>query len=225
MKQDGNPQGAYRILIADDHPIIRDGLRALLGNQSGIEVCGEASNGQEVLEAMKKVMPHMVLMDLTMPEMDGLEATRVIRETYPGTAILALTMHCTDVYVREMVQAGVDGYILKSDADVELLDGIARVRQGGRAFSTRITEAITRSFVRAKKGAENGTLRDSRLTQREIEVVRLLAAGKTTKEVAAALSLSSRTAEAHRNHVMRKLQFSSFSQLVRFAVRNGLVNP
>jgi DNA-binding NarL/FixJ family response regulator len=225
MKQTGASKDSYRIIIADDHPIIRSGLRALLANQTGIEVCGEASNGQEVLDAMKTDVADMVLMDLTMPDMDGLEATRIIRKTYPATAILALTMHCTDTYVREMVHAGVHGYILKSDADVELLDAIARVRQGGRAFSTQITDAMTRSFTGVQAPHQNPTSTGNCLTQRELEVVRLLAAGKTTKEVAAVLSLSARTAEAHRNHVMRKLRFSSFSQLVRFAVRNSLVDP
>lgn len=225
MKQDEMPRVSYRILVADDHPIIRNGLRALLANQSGITVCGEASTGREVLEAMKEDVPDMVLMDLTMPEMDGLEATRIIRETYPATAILALTMHCTDVYVREMVQAGVHGYVLKSDADVELLDAIACVRQGGRAFSSQITETMTRSFTRVLQPTQNAQPLGVHLTQRELEVVRLLAAGKTTKEVAAILCVSSRTAEAHRNHVMRKMKFSSFSQLVRFAVRNSLVDP
>jgi DNA-binding NarL/FixJ family response regulator len=224
MKQEQFPRRSYRILIADDHPMIRKGLRALLHNQAGIEVCGETANGNGILEAMEKDPPDMVLMDLTMPEMDGLEATRIIRKTHPNTAILALTMHCTDVYVREMMQAGVHGYILKSDADIELLDAIARIRQGGRAFSTQISEAMTRSFVRVPGQKENGTLRESRLTEREVEVVRLLAVGKSTKEVAAILSLSTRTAEAHRSHIMHKLQYSSFSQLVRFAVRTRLVD-
>jgi DNA-binding NarL/FixJ family response regulator len=223
VKQNTASTRPYRILIADDHSIVRSGLRAFLTSEPGIEICGEAANGREVLAFMENDSPDMVVMDLTMPEMDGLEAIRTARQMHPKTAILILTMHSSNDLVRECMRLGVRGYILKADADVELRDAVARIRRGGTVFSCQIAEIFANSFVGAGEPSENGMDAKCRLTERETEVVRLLAEGKSSKEVAAILALSIRTAEAHRNRIMRKMKFSAFSELVRFAVRTNLI--
>lgn len=223
MLQSVNSTRPYRILIADDHAIVRGGIRALLPTEPGIEICGEAGNGREVLASLGTDRPDMIVMDLNMPQMHGLQATRLIRQAHPEIAVLVLSMHSSDDFVRESMRLGVRGYILKADADVELRAAVARIRQGGTVFSSQIAEAIAKSFVARRQPTERGTPVRPRLTEREIAIVRLLAEGKTSQEVAAILSLSKRTADTHRYHVMRKLGFSTFSDLIRFAVRSNLI--
>jgi len=220
----------YRILIADDHAVVRRGLRELLETQPGLEVCGEAANGAEALEQVRTGKPDLAIVDLTMPEMNGLEAARSIRQESPTTEVLVLTMHFADELAREVLRTGALGYMLKSDADVELIAAVDHMRRHQPFFTTRLAVSLAQSFVSAT--ADDGACghpdcndNDSPLTDRELEVTRLLAEGKSNKECAAALGVSSRTIESHRNHVMRKMKFSSFSDLVRFAVRSKLVEP
>jgi DNA-binding NarL/FixJ family response regulator len=225
VNKEVKPQSLYRILIADDHSIVRRGIRTLLNSQPGIEVCGEACNGREALDLVKTRNPDLILMDLTMPDMDGLEAIEVIAKSYPGTKVLVVTMHHAEGLVREAIRLGVRGYVVKSDADPELVAAIAQIRQGGTAFSSQITESMARSFTCDQPSGKLGAPAGAELTTREREVIRLLATGRTNKEVATDLRLSVRTAESHRNHVMQKLELSSFSDLVRFAVRAKLIEP
>jgi DNA-binding NarL/FixJ family response regulator len=220
----------YRILIADDHAIVRRGLRELLETQPGIEVCGEAANGAEALEQVRAGKPDLAIMDLTMPQRNGLEAARSIRQESPTTEVLVLTMHFADELAREVLRTGALGYMLKSDADTELITAVDHMRRHQPFFTTRLAISLAQNFVSAP--ADDGACghpdcneNASPLTDRELEVTRLLAEGKSNKECAAALGVSSRTIESHRNHVMRKMKFSSFSDLVRFAVRSKLVEP
>jgi DNA-binding NarL/FixJ family response regulator len=221
-------ESPYRILVADDHAVVRRGLRALLESQSGLEVCCEASTGTEALQMAKEEQPDLMVLDLTMPEMNGLDVTRAVREEIPGTAVLVLTVHFSEELAREVLRAGALGYVLKSDADAELLAAIDHVRHNQPFFTSKLAASMAQTFVHgsATAGSNNSNERvvaGSPLTTREVEVIQLLAEGKSNREVAADLGVSTRTVESHRNHIMHKMNFASFSELVRFAVRNNLV--
>jgi DNA-binding NarL/FixJ family response regulator len=217
----------YRVLLADDHPVVRRGLRAILETQRDIEVCGEASDGLEAVDLAKKTKPDLVLLDLTMPEMNGLEVTSALREHSPETDVLVLSMHFSEELAREVLRCGALGYMLKSDADSELLEAIDRVRRHQPFFTSKLASAMAQNFVdgSTEAGADANGKPDSPLTEREIQVVQLLAEGKSNKEVAGSLGVSTRTVESHRNHIMHKMNFASFSELIRFAVRSSLVAP
>ncbi|MGA8142940.1 MAG: response regulator transcription factor [Candidatus Acidiferrales bacterium] len=219
-------QKSYKVLVVDDHSLLRNGLRTLLETQSGVEVCGEASNGLEAIDQVKKVKPDLVVLDLTMPEMNGLDAARAIREIAPQTEILVLSMHFSEEIAREVLRTGARGYMLKSDANAELLAAVHRVRRGEQYFTTRLAATMAQSFVQEKaEGSDEAPLAGTPLTPREVEIVQLLAEGKSNKEAAAALGVSTRTVESHRNHIMHKMNFESFSDLVKFAIRKSLVEP
>ena len=220
-----NTTKPYRVLIADDHVVVRRGVRAMLESQPGIEVCSEASNGVEALRSVKKEKPDLLVLDLTMPEMTGLEVVRAVHEESPETDILVLTMHFSEELARECLGFGALAYVLKSDADNELLAAVDHIRQGQPYFTSQLALTMTESFVRGKAGPVESLIPGTALTSREVEVVQLLAAGKSNKEVAGVLGVSTRTIESHRNHIMQKMKFASFSDLVRFAVRHNLVDP
>lgn len=213
----------YRILVADDHMTFRRGLRALIASQPGIEVCCEASTGLEAMRQVRKEKPDLVVLDLTMPEMNGLEVTRAIREEFPETHVLILTIHFSEELARQVFRAGALGYVLKSDAESDVMAAIDHVRHRQPFFTSQLAASMMQSFVQSDK--EGVAVSDERLplTPREIEVVQLLAEGNSNKAVADALSVSTRTVESHRNHIMHKMNFASFSELVKFAVRHNLV--
>jgi DNA-binding NarL/FixJ family response regulator len=206
--------------------VVRHGIRALLERQAGVEVCSEASNGVETMDQVRKVKPDLVVLDLTMPEMNGLEVARAIRAESPETDVLVLTMHFAEEVAREVLRCGARGYVLKSDADTELLAAVQNLRQRKPFFTGRLAASMAESFVHSiNDGSSASLVPDTPLTPREIEIVQLLAEGKSNKEAAAVLSVSTRTVESHRTHIMRKMNFMSFSDLVRFAIRNSLVAP
>jgi DNA-binding NarL/FixJ family response regulator len=222
----------YRILIADDHAVVRRGLRALLASQPGIEVCSEAASGTEALEGVKKEKPDLLLLDLTMPEMNGLEVARAAREESPNTDILILSMHFSEEVAREVLRSGAIGYVLKSDADTELLAAVDHARLHQPFFTGQLAVSMAESFMQEPPPAEpeeplvdNKELEATTLTGREVQVIQLLASGKSNKQVADELGVSTRTVESHRNHIMRKMNFTSFSDLIRFAVRASLIEP
>jgi len=219
------PAKPYRILIVDDHAVVRRGLRNLLEGQPGIELCGEASTGAEAMHHVKRHRPDLAIMDLTMPELNGLEATRQIRQESPATDVLVLTMHFSDELAREVLRSGAIGYILKSDADKELMAAVDHARRHEPFFTSRLAATMAQNFLQAAAGLAGDQQGGAPLTGREVDVVRLLSSGKSNKEVAAALSVSTRTIESHRNHIMHKMGFGSFSDLVRYAIRSGLVEP
>jgi len=219
-------QKSYRVLIADDHSVIRSGVRQLLEAQAGIEVCCEATTGVEAVEYVKKGKPDMVLLDLTMPEMNGLDAARQIREISPNTDILVLSMHYTEEIAREVLRSGARGYMLKSDANAELVTAVNRVRRGEQYFTGCLSATMAESFAQTKaNSSEDSVIAGTSLTPREAEIIQLLAQGKSNKEAAAVLGVSTRTVESHRNHIMKKMEFESFSDMVRFAIRKSLVEP
>jgi DNA-binding NarL/FixJ family response regulator len=209
---------ALRILVADDHPVVRRGVRALLETHPDWQVCGEAANGREAVDQVKRLDPDIVVLDLSMPELNGLDATRRILRDAPRTQVLVLTMHHSEELAHQVLHAGARGYVLKSDADRELIAAVDSL-QRHRAFRTPTLGGAPREEDQEENG--NGDWRT--LTPREREIVQLVAEGRSSKEVAAVLQISIKTVESHRTNVMRKLRIRSVSQLVRYAVRNGIV--
>ena len=211
----------YRILVADDHPVVRRGLRTLLEAQPGIEVAWEASTGGEAIEMIKAGRPELVILDLTMPEIGGLDVLTAGKQISPSTEFLVLSMHFSDELAKEVLRCGAIGYVLKSDADSELLAAVDHIRHHQPFFTTTLAISMARNFIdpNAAERPEEGI----RLTQREVEVIQLIASGRSNKEAASDLGVSPRTVESHRNRIMKRLNFHSFSDLVRFAVREKLV--
>ncbi|MGB8523847.1 MAG: response regulator transcription factor [Candidatus Acidiferrales bacterium] len=216
----------YKILVVDDHAIVRRGIRSLLETQPDMQVCAEAADGATAMEQVIKERPNLVVLDLTMPEKNGLEVTRLIREESPSSEVLILTMHFSEEVAREVLRCGARGYILKSDADSELLAAVRHIKNNRPFFTGKLAASMAESFVRDTRGSgTNGKAEDVALSNREMEVVQLLARGKSNKEAAAMLGVSTRTVESHRNHIMRKMEFESFSDLIRFAIRSNLIQP
>ena len=211
-----------RILVADDHSIVRRGVRALLETHAGWKVCGEAATGTEAVKQAKKLRPDVAVIDITMPDLNGFEATRQIRTVAPQTQILVLTVHESEQALREVLDAGALGYVSKSDLDLNLSAAIESLLRHKPFFSSRVSEMMLKRYLKQDVPSKPGT-GPATLTPRQREIVRLLAEGKTNKEVALALGISVKTAETHRNNIMRKLQLRSFSHLVRYAVRHNLV--
>jgi DNA-binding NarL/FixJ family response regulator len=213
-----------RILIADDHEVARHGIRALLESHPGWEVCGEAKDGRETVELAESLKPDLILLDIGMPNLNGLEATRQILATSPEAVILILTMHDTDHVVREVLRAGARGFLLKSDAGRDLVAAVEALQRQRTFFTNRVSQMVLDGYLDRDNGdGETSNISDNILTTREREVIQLLAEGKTSKEVAVALNLSVKTAETHRTNLMRKLDLHSIADLTRYAVRNGIV--
>jgi len=217
---------SFRILLADDHEVVRRGLCALLRGQPEWEVCGEASNGREAVEKALKLNPDAVILDVGMPTLNGLEATRQIVKAKPQIKILILTLHDSDQLVQEVLNAGARGFLLKSDAARELVTAVEALRNNKIYFTPKVASMVLEGYLRRNEngGSAHATSGRSRLTPREREIVQLLAEGKSSREVAEALGLSVKTAETHRANIMRKLGLHSVSDLVLYAVRNNIVH-
>ncbi len=211
------------IIVADDHEVVRQGLRTILEAQPGWQVVAEAVNGREAVEKAASLRPDVAILDIAMPEMNGLEAARQILKAVEGTEVLILTMHESEQVVHEVLRCGARGYVLKSDAVRDLVAAVAAVRQHKPFFTSVVAEMVLDGYL--KDAARSDVAGPSRLTAREREVIQLLAEGKSNKEVAAALGISTKTAETHRTNIMRKLDFHSLSDLVRYAIRNNMLEP
>ncbi len=214
-----------RILIADDHDLVRRGVKALLQSRADWQICGEANTGREAVLKAEELKPDIVILDISMPDLNGLDAARRIRKASASTEVLILSMHYSDQLIREIVDAGVRGYIVKSDSDRDLIIAVETLAKHQPFFTPLATEVILSNFNAGgpvTKAPES--IRD-RLTSREREIVQLLAEGKSSKEVASSLSLSVKTVETHRANIMRKLDLHNVSELVRYAVRNQIVEP
>lgn len=211
-----------RILIADDHDVVRQGVRALLERQAGWVVCGEASTGREAVAKAIDLQPDVVVLDISMPELNGFEATRQIRRALPAK-ILILTVHESDQVVTEVLDAGAHGYVLKTDAGRMLVEAI-RALLGQREFFTERVHAVAdRRTGERRAGATRR--RPGRLTPRQREVLQLLTEGKSNKEIGVILGMTTKTAETHRAHILAKLRLHSMSELVRYAIRNRIIEP
>jgi len=207
-----------RVLLADDHAMVRKGFRLILEAQSDMEIAGEAGNGREAVEMAEKVHPDVVVMDVAMPELNGIEATRRLAASSPHTRVLALSMHKDSVYVREILRAGARGYLLKDSIDTDLINAVRAVAKGDGYLSPGVSDAVLTDYRR------HVTDPLDLLTSREREVLQMIAESKTNKEIAVTLNLSVYTVEAHRGKIMEKLNLHSTGELVRFAVRHGLVD-
>jgi DNA-binding NarL/FixJ family response regulator len=214
-----------RIVIADDHEIVRQGFRRLLGQRPDWIVCGEAASGREVVELARQLKPDMVVMDLGLPELNGLEATRQIRKELPRTRVLLLTVGHSEQLIREVLAAGADGCVLKTDAATVLLTAVESLSRRQPFFTSPVAQPMVRGFLASPPGTEHPPATLSELTAREREVLKLVAGGRSNKETAQALGVSVKTVETHRANLMRKLCFHSVSELVRYAIRLEVIEP
>ena len=212
-----------RILIADDHTVVRWGLRTLLETHQGWEVCGEAATGEDAVAAAKRLKPDVIIMDISMPGINGFEAMRQIRTTAPEIGILTLTMHDSEPMFRGAMMAGAQGYVLKSDVDKRLIEAVEAICEHRAFFSSGVSHAILQDLFNGNGHRDKVPVNGSCLTPRQRQVLKLLASGKTNKEAACALGISTRTVETHRRQIMSRLEVQTLSELVLFAVRNHIV--
>jgi DNA-binding NarL/FixJ family response regulator len=209
-----------RILLADDHSLVRRGIRLLLGARAGWQICGEAADGREALEKVNELQPDILILDLNMPELNGLEVTRRVHKILPRVEVLVLTVQDSEQVMRQVLQAGARGYILKSDAGNELLAAVDAVRRHHLFLSSQASRMLRGSSVLPAK--DNMVPKDP-LSPRERQFLQLLAEGKSTKEIATVLNITIKTAETHRSNIMRKLDLHHVTELVRYAIRNRIV--
>lgn len=214
-----NHSEKLRILVADDHDVVRRGLRVLLEGQAGWEVCGEAATGREALDRVRRLKPDVVVLDVNLPELSGLDVAREVIRSLPHTEVLILTMDESPQMMRDLLRAGVHGYVFKSDVGGDLLHAVESLSRHQHFFTSKVAEMMYQDYVKAT--AVGGP--SENLTSRQREVIRLLALGKTNKEVASTLGISVKTAEAHRKNIMSRLKLKAFSELVRYAVREGII--
>jgi DNA-binding NarL/FixJ family response regulator len=211
-----------RVLLAEDHTIVRKGLRALLDDESEIEVVGEAGDGRDAVQQVVRLRPDVVLMDITMPLLNGVEATRQIKAQAPEVQVLGLTRHENEEYIYQLLRAGAAGYVVKQAAPAELVEAIRAVTQGETYLSPSINPGVVEAYIRqAKEMVKKGT--DERLTSREREVLQLVAEGRTNREIAQVLSISVKTVEHHRANLMSKLELYSAAELTQYAIRTGVI--
>ena len=212
---------SYRLVLADDHLMFRQGIKKILEENGDIEVVGEATDGLELLNLLKKVTPNVVVLDISMPNIRGIEATREIKSAYPDVKILILTMHKRREYLYHCLSAGAEGYLLKEDADTELYAAVKKVQEGGVYISPILSKDLTDDFVQMCRG--DLQIPADKLTSREREVVKLIAEGQKNREIADLLCISIRTVENHRANIMKKLKLKNTSELVKYAIRKKYV--
>jgi DNA-binding NarL/FixJ family response regulator len=222
--QRGGSVGVLRILIADDHELARDGIRSLLEDHPGWQVCGEAKDGREAVVNASSLKPDICLLDIGMPNLNGLDAARQILAILPETRILILTVHDSEQMVREVLATGARGFLLKSDAGRDLVAAVEALEQRQTFFTSKVAQMMVDGYLRPNSDTTISSDGHYVLTPREREVIQLVAEGRTTKEIATALGLSVKTAETHRTNLMRKLDLHSVADLTLYAVRNGIVH-
>jgi len=215
-------ENPYRIVLADDHAMFRRGVKRIIQEDEDLEVVGEAADGLQLLEIIKKSPPDMVIADVSMPNLRGLEATREIKMAFPEIRVIILTMHKDKEYLYHALSAGAEGYLLKEDADIELFSAIKTIRQGGTYISRLLAPQLTDIFMERQRLREGqGKPPAELLTTREREILKLIAEGKSSKEIAGLLYISSRTVQHHRANIMRKLNFKKTADLVKYAIQKG----
>jgi DNA-binding NarL/FixJ family response regulator len=212
-----------RILVADDHELVRHGIRGILRTRRGWRVIGEAANGQEAVEKTHKLKPDVAILDVSMPDLDGLQATRQIRETSPNTKVVVLTMHESDQMVHRVLEAGALGYVLKSDLAANLVKAVKDVSAGRLFLTPRVSDIVLKGFLNSADQTDPETQTRARPTPREVEIIRLLAEGKANKVIAANLGITIRTVETHRARIMVKLGLHSLAGLLHYAIRQKIV--
>ena len=210
-----------RILLVDDHSLVRAGLRALLEKLSGIEVVGEASGGQEAMSLIASIVPNIVLMDISMPELNGVEATKRITQLYPKMRVIILSMHTGEEFVMQALRAGASGYMIKDAATDELQMAIHAAARGDKYLSPSISKKVVDEYLRQSKDLESPL---EQLTSRQREVLQLIAEGNTTKKIASILNVKVKTIESHRGQIMNRLEIHNLTGLILFAARSGLIS-
>jgi two-component system response regulator NreC len=215
--------GKIRVLLAEDHTIVRQGIAAVLGTESDMEVVGEASNGLEAIELAKKLVPHVVLMDIGMRHLNGLEATREIKKLFPSMKILVLTMYDNEEWIFQILKAGASGYLIKDSAMTDLTSALRAVHQGDSYLSPSISKMVIEEYIRkAEMGEKRGT--EDLLSGREREILQLIAEGNSIPQISNLLCISKKTVEAHKTHIMEKLNIHDKVGLIKCALRMGLTN-
>jgi DNA-binding NarL/FixJ family response regulator len=213
-----------RVLLVDDHEVVRRGVAGLVRDaHPDWEVCGEASSGREAIAAAARLNPDIVVMDISMPDMNGFEATREILKSSPGAEVLILSMHESEEIVHQVLSAGARGYILKQDAGTDLITALEAIRQHKLFFTPRVSEVVLKGYLGRAAAQASPDRPFSLLSPRELQIVKLVAEGKSNKEVANTLKISIKTVESHRAHIMQKLGLHSITELVRYAIRNNIV--
>ena len=211
-----------RILLADDHKVVRHGTRALLSKMPEWEIIGEVDNGRDAVSLTEKLKPDIVILDIGMPQLNGLDATRQIKKISPETEVLIFTAHESEELVHDVFDSGARSYIMKTDAADHLIEALKALSEHKHFFTSRISEIVFAQYINGKKPLESAP-KKRRITDREREVVQLLAEGKSSKEIAQILGISVRTVETHRAAIMKKLGLKAFSELIRYAIRNKIV--
>jgi len=213
----------YNILLADDHIIFRQGIKGLLTKKQGLNVIGEASDGKELLNLLKELSPDMVILDISIPEINGIDVANEIKKLYPDIKVLILTMHKNKEYLYHSISAGAQGYLLKEDSDIELFSAIDTIRNEGIYITPLMFKEMTEDLSNLYKGKEGHF--SELLTTREKEILKLIAQGKSNKEISELLFISIRTVENHRANIMKKLKFKKTADLVRYTIQKGYIIP
>jgi DNA-binding NarL/FixJ family response regulator len=213
--------GSIRVLVVDDHEVVRQGIKLVLETDPELEVVGEAASGEEAIERVRELKPNVVVMDIGMPGLSGFEATRRIRESHPDVEVLALTVHDSEAYVFQMLQAGATGYIVKRAPAADVIQAVKRAYQGEAVLHPSVAKLLIRDYLsRVEKGEE---VSYDTLSEREREILKLIAEGQTNREIADLLYLSVKTIQAHRANLMRKLGMHDRTELVKYAIRKGII--
>jgi two-component system nitrate/nitrite response regulator NarL len=214
-----------KILIVDDHEVVRDGLKNILLSLNNVAIAGEAANGEDAIAFYDSLKPDIVIMDISMPGMNGIEATRIIKENDPNARILILTMHDNQEYLNQIIRSGAKGFVLKNTDKEELLDAVKTVAAGENFFSKDISKLIIENYIRsAKETDKNEGFKEVPLTKREIEILKYIAEGNSNQEIANKLYISYNTVDTHRKNIMHKLSIKNTAGLVRYAIEKGLIN-
>ena len=214
--------GKIKVLVADDHTILRQGIKSLLANEEEIEVIGEAKNGREALTIIEETLPDVILMDIAMPGLNGLEATRRIKKKFPRMKVLVLTMYTNEEYIFQILNAGANGYLVKETAFQDLISAIKAVYKNEAFMSPSISKKVINSYIKRAQNDEEETCEV--LTTREREILQLIAEGNSSKKIAELLFISPKTVETHRTHIMDKLNIHNRTGLVKYAIRKGIVD-
>ncbi len=212
-----------KVLLVDDHTIVRQGLKALLDFQDGIEVVGEAEDGRQAIEKAKELVPDIIVIDITMPNLNGIEATRQMKKINPEMKVLVLTVHNNEEYIHQILQAGASGYLLKESAVSDLISAINAVKKGDIFLSPSISKVVVKDYIRHAEGGSGDFDSINLLTGREREVLQLIAEGNTNKAIAHLFKLSVKTVDVHRSHIMEKLNIHDVTGLVKYSIRKGLI--
>jgi DNA-binding NarL/FixJ family response regulator len=213
---------SIRIMLVDDHRIFRDGIRSLLNDESDIEIIAEAASGSEALEKLKAAQPDVLVLDISMQGMSGIDLANIVSQSYPDLKMMVLSMHADEEFVLNASRAGVKGYLPKDTSKDELLEAIRTINRGGEFYSKMVSEHFMKSFLRKIK-TDQAVLEKEDLTPRELEILKLAAGGMSNKEIAEKLCISSKTVDTHKNHIMQKLHLKNATELVLYAIRNNII--